>query len=86
MINLTLGLFTGIIGTCLFFKGSSLAWYVWVFFILGSASVIFSFDVLLGSIKEHENRAATLGFLMFLIPGAILVGTSLVIGFQDNLG
>lgn len=81
MVNLILGLLTGIIGTSLFFKGSSLAWYVWVLFIAGAGSVIFSFDVLIGSIKEHENRAATLGFLMFLIPGAVLMGASLIIGF-----
>lgn len=81
MVNLILGLITGIIGACLFFKGSTQTWYVWVLFILGAASIIFSFDVLLGSIKEHQKRAAVLGFLMFLIPGAVLMGASLIFGF-----
>jgi len=52
-----------------------------VLFIIGAASIVFSFDVLIGSIKEHENRAATLGFLMFLIPGAVLMGASLIMRF-----
>ena len=81
MVNLILGLLTGITATCLFFKGSTQAWYVWGLFIIGAASVIFSFDVLIGSIKEHQNRAATLGFLMFVVPGAVLMGASLILGF-----
>ena len=80
-MNLILGLLTGIVGTTLFFKGSSQTWYVWVLFLLGAASVIFSFDVLIGSIKEHEKRAALLGFLMFGVPGAVLMGASLIVGF-----
>jgi hypothetical protein len=43
--------------------------------------VIFGFDVLLGSIKEHEKRAATLGFFMFAVPGVILIAASLFLGF-----
>jgi len=81
MVNLILGLITGILGACLFFKGSTQTWYVWVLFIFGAASIIFSFDVLLGSIKEHQKRAAILGFLMFVIPGAVLMGASLIFGF-----
>ncbi len=81
MVNLILGLLTGVAGTCLFFKGSTHAWYVWVLFVLGAAAIIFSFDVLIGSIKEHQKRAALLGFLMFVIPGAVLMGASWVLGF-----
>ena len=81
MVNLILGLITGIVGTLLFLKGTTQAWYVWALFILGAASIIFSFDVLIGSIKEHEKRAALLGFLMFVVPGAALMGASLVLGF-----
>ena len=81
MTNLILGLLTGIVGTTLFFKGPSQVWYVWVLFILGAAFIIFSFDVLIGSIKEHEKRAAVLGFLMFVVPGVVLMGASLILGF-----
>ena len=81
MVNLILGILTGVLGTCLFFLGASQAWYVWVLFVLGAGSIIFSFDVLIGSIKEHENRAATLGFLMFVVPGVVLMGASLALGF-----
>ncbi len=81
MVNLILGLLTGIAGACLFFKGSTQAWYVWVLFVLGAASIIFSFDVLIGSIKEHEKRSAVLGFLMFAIPPAVLMGAFLGLGF-----
>jgi hypothetical protein len=80
MINLILGILTGVTAAILFLKGTTQAWYVWVFFVLGAASIILSFDVLSGSIKEHENRAAILGFLLFSIPGFILVVTSLLLG------
>ncbi|MBW2092877.1 MAG: hypothetical protein JRI34_12250 [Deltaproteobacteria bacterium] len=81
MINLILGIITGIAGTLLYFKGSTQTWYVWVLFVLGAGSIIFSFDVLIGSIKEHQQRAAVLGFLMFIIPGAVLMGVSWALGF-----
>jgi hypothetical protein len=80
MINLILGILTGFTAAVLFFKGQTQAWYVWVMFVLGAASIILSFDVLSGSIKEHENRAAALGFLLFGIPGFILVAASLLLG------
>ncbi|MBU4315831.1 MAG: hypothetical protein KKF30_01000 [Proteobacteria bacterium] len=81
MINIILGILTGIAGTSLYFKGAATNWYVWVLFILGTASIIFSVDVLAGSIKEHEKRAALMGFLMFGIPGTVLMGLSFVLGF-----
>ena len=80
MINLILGILTGFASAVLLFKGQTQVWYVWIMFVLGAASIILSFDVLSGSIKEHENRAATLGFLLFGIPGFILVGASLLLG------
>ena len=81
MINLILGIITGIAGTLLYFKGTVNAWYIWGLFALGAASLIFSVDVLTGSIKEHEKRAAVMGFLMFGIPGSVLLGLSFVLGF-----
>jgi len=81
MINLLLGFLFGFVAAFLLFKGVSQAWCVWALFIIGAATVIFGFDVLLGSIKEHEKRAATLGFLMFAVPGVILIAASLFLGF-----
>ena len=81
MLNLILGFLTGLTAAGLFFKGQSLAWYIWVLFFLGAGSIILSFDVLTGSIKEHENRAAVLGFLLFSVPGALLVAASFYWGF-----
>lgn len=80
MVNLILGLFTGIIGTILFFKMAVNAWWVWALFLSGSAAIIFGSDVVIGSLKEHETRAATLGFLFFTLPGLVLVSASLAIG------
>ena len=80
MINLILGILTGFAAAVLLFKGSTQVWYIWVMFVLGAASIIMSFDVLSGSIKEHENRAATLGFLLFGIPGFLLVAVSMILG------
>ena len=81
MINLIIGIFAGVAGTILYFKGTTLAWYIWALFLLGTVSFIFGMDVLSGSIKEHERRAAVMGFLMFGIPGVVLIGLSFVLGF-----
>ena len=80
MINIILGILTGFTAAVLFFKGDAKVWYVWFMFIVGAVSIILSFDVLVGSIKEHEHRAAALGFLLFGIPGAILIAASLILG------
>jgi hypothetical protein len=81
MVNLILGFLTGIACTVLFLESPNPTWYVWTLFIPGAAAVIFSFDVLFGSLKEHEKRAAFLGFLLFGVPGAALVGASWVLAF-----
>jgi bacteriorhodopsin len=81
MLNLILGILTGIGAASLYFNASSQAWYVWVMFIIGAAAIIFACDVLVGSIKEHEKRAAALGFPMFAVPGLVLVVVSLILGF-----
>ncbi len=81
MINLILGILTGFAAAVLFFKGNNPDWYIWILFALGASSIILSFDVLVGSIKEHENKAATRGFLLFGIPGILLVIASLIMGF-----
>ena len=81
MINVILGICTGIAGSILYFKGIQQVWYVWMFFILGPGFIIFSVDVLTGSIKEHETRAALVGVLLFLIPGTVFMGLSFVVGF-----
>ena len=80
MINLILGILTGVTAAVLFLQGPTQAWSVWVFFVLGAASIILSFDVLVGSIKEHENKAAARGFLLFGIPGFFLVAVSMILG------
>jgi hypothetical protein len=54
---------------------------VWVLFVLGAALFAFSFDVLIGSIKEHQQKAARLGFVFFALPGLIFLGASLILGF-----
>ncbi len=81
MVNFTLGIFIGILGAVIFIKAPSPAWYVWILFVLGAGSFAFSFDVLIGSIKEHQQRAARLGFALFAVPGLILLGVALYLGF-----
>ena len=81
MINLLLGILIGIGGACLYFMGGTPAWYVWVIYIAGAGFIVFSFDVLFGSLEEHEPRAAVLGFLTFIIPGIIGMGAVLKLGF-----
>jgi uncharacterized membrane protein YccC len=81
MVNFILGIIIGILSAVIFFKAPSPAWYVWVLFVLGAASFAFSFDVLIGSIKEHQQKAAGLGFVFFAVPGLVLLGASLILGF-----
>jgi zinc transporter ZupT len=81
MINFILGIISGVLGAVIFFKAPSPAWYVWVLFVLGAALFAFSFDVLIGSIKEHQKRAARLGFVFFALPGLVFLGASLILGF-----
>ncbi len=81
MVNFILGIIIGILSAVIFFKATSPAWYVWILFVLGAALFAFSFDVLIGSIKEHQQRAARLGFVFFAVPGLILLGISFFLGF-----
>jgi hypothetical protein len=81
MINFILGIISGVLGAVIFFKAPSPTWYVWVLFVLGAASFAFSFDVLIGSIKEHQKRAAGLGFVLFALPGLVFLGISFLLGF-----
>ncbi len=81
MVNFILGIIIGILSAVIFFKAPSPAWYVWVLFVLGAASFAFSFDVLIGSIKEHQQKAARLGFVFFTVPGLVLLGISFLLGF-----
>jgi len=83
MVNLIVGCMTGISGTLLFLNAQNHSWVTWILFISGAGALIFSFDVLSGSLKEHEKRAALLGFLMFGIPGAVLIGTSWILAFYS---
>ena len=73
MRNLILGILIGVAGTSLWRLKPPAAWYVWAFFALGSALIALGFDVLFGSLKEHEPRAAWLGFGMIGGAGAVLL-------------
>ena len=85
MRNLILGIMTGIAGTYLFYLDKSLAWYVWVLFGLGCAALIFGFDVLFGSFKEHEPRAAWMGFGLFGGAGIIMLLATILLSFENLL-
>ena len=65
MRNLTLGILIGIGGSWLFVRETQVGWPVWLLFAVGSVLVVFGLDVLVGSLKEHEERAAWLGLGMF---------------------
>jgi len=65
MRNLFLGIIIGIGGSWLFVREMPVGWLVWLLFAVGSVLVVFGLDVLVGSLKEHEERAAWLGLGMF---------------------
>jgi hypothetical protein len=55
----------GLAGGWLLFSKPPLPWWLWVFFILGSALVVLATDVFFGSRKEHEVRASWSGLILF---------------------
>ena len=81
MRNYILGILTGILGAAMYFAEPGPAWYVWIFFVIGSALVAFSFDVFFGSLEEHQSRAAWMGLTLFGGPGVVLLFIVLKAGF-----
>ena len=81
MRNLICGILIGIGGSWLFVRETPVGWLVWLLFAVGSVLVVFGLDVLVGSLKEHEERAAWLGLGMFGGMGVVslAVAFSLVI-------
>ena len=73
MRNLLLGILIGMGVLWMAYRETPTGWLVWVLFIAGSALVVFGFDVLFGSFKEHELRAAWLGLGIFGGTGAVLL-------------
>jgi hypothetical protein len=80
MRNLILGILIGVVATRMYFAGQTLAWYVWALFAVGSAAVVFGFDILFGSFEEHQKRAGWMGFGMTAGAGAILLVMAWLIG------
>ncbi len=78
MRNLILGILIGIGGSWLFVRETPVGWLIWLLFAVGSVLVVFGFDVLVGSLKEHEKRAAWLGIVMFGGAGVV----SLAVAFN----
>jgi hypothetical protein len=79
--NYILGISTGILGTAMYFAEPEPAWYLWILFLAGSALVAFSLDVFLGSLEEHQSRAAWMGLAVFGGPGVVLLSIVLKAGF-----
>jgi hypothetical protein len=73
MVNLIMGILIGIGGSWLLFQPDPIPWFSWPLLALGAASVVFAFDVLVGSFKENETRAAWMGFGIFGTFGAALI-------------
>ena len=73
MRNLVLGILIGVAAGWLYFLEIPTAWYVWILFAAGSGLIVFGFDVFSGSMKEHETRAAWMGFGFFAGSGLILL-------------
>ena len=78
MRNLICGILIGIGGSWLFVRETPVEWFVWLLFAVGSVLVVFGLDVLVGSLKEHEERTAWLGLGMFGGSGVV----SLAVAFS----
>ena len=73
MFNLFLGILIGIAASWLYVQPGSVPWYAWGLFALGTAGIAFGFDVLIGSFKEYQPRAAWMGFGLFGGLGLLLL-------------
>ncbi len=73
MVNLIMGILIGIAGSWLHFQPDPIPWYSWFLFALGAAGIVFALDVLIGSFKEHETRAAWMGLGLFGSFGVVLI-------------
>jgi uncharacterized membrane protein YccC len=73
MVNLILGIFIGAVGSWLLLQPNPIPWYAYCVLAFGAASVVFAFDVLVGSFKEHEPRAAWMGLGIFGSLGAVMI-------------
>ena len=76
MRDLVLGILIGIGGSWLFVMETPVGWLAWLLFAVGSVLVVFGLDVLVGSLKEHEERAAWLGLGMFGGSGAVALAVA----------
>jgi hypothetical protein len=81
MVNLMLGLLIGAVGSWLLFQPDPIPWYSWFVLALGAAAVVFACDILVGSLKEHEPRAAWMGMGIFGGLGATLILTGWNLAF-----
>lgn len=75
MVNLFLGFMLGAAGLCLYHltqTGKEITWFGWVLFALGAGSIVMGFDVLTGSIIEHEMQAGWMGLGFFTVIAAVL--------------
>lgn len=82
MLLFLLGMVFGVGLTVLYYEKLEVnfPWYSWVLFALGMLSLMFSFDVLFGSIAEHEIKAAWLGFGIFALVGFVM----LILGWRQR--
>ena len=72
MRNLILGILIGVAATGMYLAEQAIARYVWVLFALGSAAVVFGFDILFGSTQEHQRKAGWMGFGITAGAGALM--------------
>jgi len=61
MENLILGILIGTGRSWLFVRETHDGWLVWQLIAVGAILVVFGLDVLVGSLKEHEEQAAWIG-------------------------
>jgi len=81
MLNLLLGFLFGITASWLYVQPHPVPWYGWGLFALGAGAVAFGFDVLVGSFKEHQPRAAWMGLSMFGGLGVVMIAAAFGLTF-----
>lgn len=73
MVNLVLGVLIGIAGSWLYTQPLPVPWFAWALFAMGSTAIVLAFDVLIGSFKENQPRAAWMGLGMFGGLGLVMI-------------
>jgi len=88
MLYLLLGLIFGAGALWLYQQSQTtkvVAWYAWVLFVIGAASIAFGFEILSGSMIEHEFQAGWMGLGFCIVIAVVTFVAGWRFGVADRV-